>query len=199
MTARIETGVWRRQRPAAAACHCCSAHVLIASSAVLHMSCSSVHVLLQYVQTCCSAHVVGPWLSLGPGPVLYPAAACHMDQVSRVQKLIFSNYASPCLCSLARALTWVHTKLQTLSPNKRIRVSMDPPCHAKHVTVFEIRIAELSTGRPTCSRSCVQRTGCSRSCRKGACRPWPGYSVRVCQPNRTFHIPSDTICRQLFR
>lgn len=30
-------------------------------------------------------------------------------------------------------------------------------CHAKHVTVFEIRIAELSTGRPTCSRSCVQR------------------------------------------
>lgn len=74
----------------------------------------------------CSTHVVGPWLSLGPGPVLYPATACHMDPVSRVQKLKISfNYVSACLCSLALALTWVLRKLPDLSSNQRVFMDHD--------------------------------------------------------------------------
>jgi len=55
---------------------CCSAHLF---TAAVYMSCCRHFVW-------CSTHVVGPWLSLGPGPVLYPATACHMDPVSLESK-----------------------------------------------------------------------------------------------------------------
>ena len=76
--------VWRRQRPAAACCHCCSAHALLHTVPLLH---------------CTRGR-----LSLGPGPVLYPATPCHMAQdLSQVQKLkisfaVFLNQASLSVC-----------------------------------------------------------------------------------------------------
>jgi len=170
-------------------------------------ACSS---LLSLLHTVPLLHCTRGRLSLGPGPVLYPATPCHMAQdVSRVQKLkisfaIFFNQASLSVCGPWHIRLWLGC-----TENCRISVptSVHGPwpvrwctaqvqnssntfsCHHTKYTAFCIQ--------PNCGTQCRSTNVCSSSCRGHTtsrsllctCRPWTGLR-RVCQPNLALsHIP----------
>jgi len=187
--------VWRRQRPAAACCHCCSARALPHTFPLLHCTRGR----LSPGPVSCHA------LPHGPGRVSGPKAQNFFWH-------LFQPRLSVCLWSLALTMTWLHRKLQNLSSNQRTSVHGPRPVRWCTTQVQNSSNTFLASSRqakytafciqPNCGTPCRWTNVCSRSSRGHTSRSLDapaglGQAARLStKPAADSH--SATIRRQLY-